>query len=335
LTLPRLPDNFAAMTPAWIRVGTSALVALIAACGEPAPREVEVVQAHGALADTTASLTLRVLDLREAPVGGLAVVLSDSSGATARHVLVDGGESDNEVVRALRRYGVRDLSLVVLTHAHTDHFGGLASVVRELAVGAFAYNGDARNLARYRELLSAVERSGARPIIVSDSLRRATIVTATDTLVVTLIPPPPWDAVDRGDPINNRSVAVHLRYGAFTALVPGDAEHAAQRWWRQRFRSLLDVDVLVASHHGANDANSSRRRPDWYKTVTPRALLIGANGRQHPHRPVLEYAARLGIATYCTSSHGSIAVRATRAGAWTVRTERPAPCAPGRESTAP
>lgn len=322
------------MTPAWIRAGASALTALMAACNEPAPRDVEVVQARGGLADTAASLTLRVLALRDAPVGGLAVLVSDSSGGTARHVLIDGGESDDEVAVALRRHGVREVALVVLTHAHTDHFGGLARVVRELPVDGFAYNGDSRNLDRYRRLLSTVERSRARAIIVSDSVRRVTVVTGSDTLVVTLIPPPPPGAVDRGDPINNRSVAVHLRYGAFTALVPGDAEHAAQRWWRQRFRSLLDVDVLVASHHGANDANSSRRRPDWYNTVTPRALLVAANGRQHPHRPVLEHAARLGIATYCTSSHGSIAVRVSR-GVWTVLTERPAPCAPGTESPAP
>jgi competence protein ComEC len=320
---------------AWMRAGASAFIILMAACHGPAPRGLAAVPARGGLEEATAPLTLRVLALRDAPVGGLAVLVSASDGPTAKHVLIDGGESDDEVVLALRRLGVRDVSLVVLTHAHTDHFGGLDRVVRELPVDAFAYNGDSRNLERYRRLLSTVERRRARPIIVSDSLRRVTVVAGPDTLLVTLIPPPPWGAVDRGDPINNRSVAVHLRYGAFTALVPGDAEHAAQRWWRQRFRSLLDVDVLVASHHGANDANSSRRRPDWYNTVTPRALLVGANGRQHPHRPVLEYATRLGIATYCTSSHGAIAVRVTRRGAWTVHTERPAPCAPGTESAAP
>ncbi|HJU66054.1 MAG TPA: MBL fold metallo-hydrolase [Gemmatimonadaceae bacterium] len=306
------------------------------ACAEPARRDVEVVQqARGALADTAASLTIRLLDLSTSKVGGLAVLVSDSSDGSAKHLLIDGGDVGARVARTLARFQVGDLSLVVLTHAHDDHYGGLDAVMRTFRVAAFAYNGDPRNLVSYRRLLSTVERSATRPIIVRDSLRRVQVVTAGDTLWVTLLPPAPRSAIRNGDPINNRSVGVHLRYGAFSALIPGDAEHAQQRWWRQRFRRLLDADVLVASHHGANDANSSPRRPDWYNSVTPRLLLVGANGRQHPHRQVLDYARRLGIATYCTSSHGSIAVRASRDGEWTVRTERSMPCAAGIEVPAP
>ncbi|MGH7717945.1 MAG: ComEC/Rec2 family competence protein [Gemmatimonadaceae bacterium] len=300
-------------------------------CNDPAPRETALGSVAPAPGDA-GSLTLRLLDVTDSEVGGLAVLVSDSSAGEVKHALIDGGERGGTALRALQRFGVASLALVVLTHAHADHFGGLATVLDALPVGAFAYNGDPRALRSYTRLLSAVEREGVRPIVVSGAPRTVAMVTGGDTLVVTLLPPPPAGAVTSGDRMNNRSVGVHLRYGRFTALVPGDAEHGQEAWWARRFGPLVDVDVLVASHHGARDANSTARRRDWYTSVTPRALLVSANGRQHPHAQVLTHAAALGLATYCTSTHGSVAVRATRAGRWSVATDRAAPCAPGRES---
>jgi competence protein ComEC len=326
------------MTRTSRRARAIAVLLAAAACGDPPQRAFE---AHGSAElrhDSTGSspadarsLTVRLLDVTDSRVGGQAVLISDSSSGEAKHVLVDGGEQAGTVLGALRRFGVRGLALVVLTHAHADHYGGLASVVRALPVAAFAYNGDARALRTYRRLLAAVDSAGVRPIVVARAVRTVTLVTAGDTLVIRLLPPPPPDRRMPGDPINNRSVGVLVRYGRFSALIPGDAEHAEQRSWVRRFDGELDADLLVASHHGSRDANSTVRSRHWYKTVTPRLLLISANGRQHPYLEVLDYARAQGVPIYCTADHGSIAVRAFRAGRWTVRTDRAGACTPGIE----
>ena len=91
------------------------------------------------------------------------------------------------------------------------------------------------------------------------------------------------------------------------------------------------VDVLVATHHGARHANSTARHTDWYRIVTPRALLIAANGRQHPYAEVLSRARAQGIPVYCTHTNGSVAARATRDGAFVVRADRTDDCSPGAE----
>ncbi len=278
------------------------------------------------------ALTLRVLDVGDSPVGGLAVLLADSSGGRARHVLIDGGEQPRTVLRALRALGVDSLALVVLTHPHTDHFGGLIDIVSELPVGAFAWSGDTRTLERFQELLARVESSGIRPIIVDSADRAVTLPVGADTLALLLLAPTPVErARQQGDPVNNRSVGVLVRYGAFSALVPGDAEHLELADWMRRLGHALDVDVLVASHHGSRDANSTARHPRWYRTVTPRALLISANGRQHPFGDVLDHARAQRIPTYCTNASGALSVRATRDGAFEVRTERPGSCRAGSE----
>src|SRR5690606_14483909 len=78
-------------------------------------------------------LVIDVLDVGQ----GDAILLR----AAGKAVLVDGGPSDAGTLAQLRRLGVERLDLVVATHPHADHVGGLTEVVRALPVGLFVDNG--------------------------------------------------------------------------------------------------------------------------------------------------------------------------------------------------
>ncbi len=312
------------------------VLAVLGACARGG-QTVRTDSATGSVARSTGSvLTLRLIDVSDSRIGGLAVLLADSAATGTRYVLVDGGEHPREVLHALRALGVDTLALVVLTHAHADHYGGLTAVLRALPTRAFAFNGDARTLASYRRLLAAVEDSHARVIVVDTATRSVTVAPAGagDTARLTLLRPPATPG-DRGDPENNRSVGVLVHFGGFSALVPGDAERDELRWWMRQYGRMLDVDVLVSGHHGSANANATERWSDWYRIVTPRALLISANGRQHPFAEVIDYARAQGIPVYCTHTSGAIRVRATPDGRWAVTTERPAACTAGSQRPRP
>jgi competence protein ComEC len=79
---------------------------------------------------------------------------------------------------------------------------------------------------------------------------------------------------------------------------------------------------LKAGHHGSSNATDDV----WLDAVAPRAVLISANGRQHPFAQVLDLLARRGIPTYCTADAGTITVRAPRGQPWNITTERAATC---------
>ena len=66
------------------------------------------------------------------------------------HVLLDAGISARRITAALRELGLspRDLSGVLLTHEHSDHVSGLATLVKQYRPPLYATVGTARAVCR-------------------------------------------------------------------------------------------------------------------------------------------------------------------------------------------
>src|SRR2546428_367741 len=89
----------------------------------------------------SAVLLIRVLDVSDARIGGDAILITDSAGGRARHLLIDASDHGDSVAALLRRFGVDTLAAVILSHPHADHYGGMPDVLRRFPVPAFAYGG--------------------------------------------------------------------------------------------------------------------------------------------------------------------------------------------------
>src|SRR5207245_3006077 len=96
--------------------------------------------------------------------------------------------------------------------------------------------------------------------------------------------------------------------GDFRMLFPGGAEQQELGWWMATAPGLLRADVLKAGHHGSDNSTSA----DVLDVVQPRAVIISANGRQHPFADVLALLDARGIPTYCTADAGTVTVRVPR-----------------------
>lgn len=157
-------------------------------------------------------------------------------------------------------------------------------------------------------------------------VRRLTLVTGRDTVELRILAPPPGcralAGAAMGDDVNNCSVGVRLVRRDFVMLFPGDAERAELGWWMMTEPALLRADVLKAGHHGSDNSTG----PALLDAVQPRAVIISANGRQHPFADVLELLAARGIPTYCTADAGTVTVRVPWDGAWAITTERKGTC---------
>jgi competence protein ComEC len=275
-------------------------------------------------------LTLHLLRVTSRSGGGDAILIADSTITPARHILIDAGD-DGGTAAQLVGLGVPALDLVVLTHAHHDHYGGLGAILDAVPVRAFAFNGQVRTAITYRRLLERLEREVAT-IIVVDELRRVRLGEGDSATVLTLIPPQRDDLAtdtDDGRRLNNGSLGARLDRGRFSFLTTGDAQLQANRRFAAEFDSLVAVTVLKAGHHGAANA----MQEFWLDATAPDLVLISANGTTHPHAEALGLIEARGIRLYCTPRHGRITLRVERSGAYAVGTAEDAEpgCAPGRD----
>lgn len=230
-------------------------------------------------------------------------------GPDGRYVLVDAGEPTARVRDVLRRLRVPQLDLVVISHYHHDHIGGLPAVFDALPVANVLENGMAATTQSFARTIAAIERRGSRVLRASE--RNVSVGAVT----LQVLPPNP-----RADDQNLASVGVIASYGEFRLLLTGDAETETLAWWTGR-GTIPRVSIAKAGHHGSRNG-TTRALVD---AAAPSAVVISAgrdNSYGHPHREALALWARRTRLLVRTDVEGSIAVRGCRDGSFRVRTER-------------
>lgn len=219
-----------------------------------------------------------------------------------KSVLVDAGptEADRVVLDALRREGVGRLDLVLLTHPHLDHFGGLRSVLREVPAGLLLDPGFDHPGETYRRLLAWLEETKT-PYKVARAGRKIDLGGGA-TLTV-LAPRDPLFSGTRSD-ANANSVVARLDYGTVSVLFTGDAEEETEARLLADGASL-GVTVLKVAHHGSAHSTSSR----FLAATKPKAAVASAgrdNDYGHPHPDTLGRLERAGVEIYRTDVDGTV-----------------------------
>jgi competence protein ComEC len=304
------------------------------------------------------TLIVRFFDLGDnaSGGGGDAILLTDSSSAGSFSALVDAGpfgpaQDPGYVARRLAALGVDTLEMVLLTHAHSDHFAGLEPVLRGVHVRRFYHNGQQRSLSDYRRLLSTAAADADSVIEV----REPTVLPLSrsdSASVLALVPPLPTylstDVDATNEPgesheLNEGSVGVSVAHGpsgGFRMFLAGDGETEANRRWLMDYPELVRaVTVLKVGHHGANNAvfdDGHAGATEWLSFTHPQVAVISANGTTHPRRAALaSLLSRPATRTYCTNVHGDVTIRVAPDGSYRVSVERnPASdCVAGTEAT--
>jgi competence protein ComEC len=196
--------------------------------------------------------------------------------------------------------GIRTLDVVVASHGHEDHIGGMPAVIedfhpKELWIGAEP------DSAPWQAVREAAARNGVK-IVPMQSPRRFAFGGAD----LQVLAPLPY-YVPAGAATNDDSLVLRLSYGRHAFLLTGDVERPVERWMLDE-NEIQHADVLKAAHHGSRTSSTEQ----FLDAVSPAFAVISLgfeNSYGFPNREVLDRLRDRGVMVLRTDQEGLVSIR--------------------------
>jgi len=272
------------------RIAAIALMAAIASCGfddglissDPVPD-----------ASTPESiLTATFIDVWQ----GDAALFELPGGET---VLIDGGDDgygQGAVVPLLEQRGVDVIDLMILTHPHADHCGGLDEVMAEVEVLEIWENGEGGDSLDWDAYVAARDAEGASVLFPAVGHSETFGDVTLDVLHT--------DSGYEGE--NNDSLVVRISHRGVVFLTTGDVEAEAQEEIHLERGDLLGCEVIKVPHHGS----WNQHEPFAVASDPEVAVISSGLGNQygHPAEETLALYGGIGAAICRTDLAGDVEV---------------------------
>ncbi len=245
-----------------------------------------------------------------------------------KSVLVDAGVpgSGKVVLAALQRYGVKQIDLMVATHAHADHIGGADEVIKAIKVYKVLDSKVPNTTKNYEDFLSAIVSNIENPkenFIGASPGQKFDLGGGAQLTVLAPIQPffKQSDIRSGGNEPNANSVVTRLDYGDFSMLLTGDAEAETEERIIAGGGNVA-AKILKVGHHGSKYATTEK----FLRQGRFEAAIIsnGAENRYgHPSQEALDRLRKLGIKLHRTDLEGEITI-ISRGQGYEIKPERPA-----------
>lgn len=241
------------------------------------------------LSDESKGLELHIIDVGQ----GDSMLIKKGS----LEILIDAGpnEEGKNVLKYLKGNFVKEIDLVISTHPHEDHIGGMDVVLDNIAVKRVIDSGDSLDTKTYRDYMRAVKESGAE--LVYDN----NLIYDFGDVSVQII-----ELGDNHKNANENSVVSVISYNGKNILAAGDLEEDLEDELTQILRSKnIKIDFYKASHHGSKTSNSK----ELLDYIDPEVVVISAgvdNKYKHPNKKAMQTFLDITSRVYSTQKSGNI-----------------------------
>lgn len=214
-------------------------------------------------------------------------------------ILIDAGPRSNskELLEQLKAKNIDDFELVIATHPHEDHIGGMVDVFKEYEVKAFYSPKITHTTKTYENLVKAVKDEGLK----TKELKGGMVINLGEGAKFEVFTPQKSEYEE----LNDYSPIMKLSFGDTSYLFTGDAEKLAEEEALAKYKTSLDSDVIKFGHHGSSSSSSNA----FIEAVSPKYGIISCakdNKYGHPHRETLDIIKKYNIKTFRTDTDGEI-----------------------------
>ncbi len=243
-------------------------------------------------AASPAALQVSFIDVGQ----GDSALIRDDSGFD---LLIDGGKpaAGPTVVAYLREQSLDDLDAIVVSHADSDHVGGLINVLQamDIPIEKVYYNGYAGTTVIWSNFEAAVAARG----LALEALQFPLELPLGDSTAYILNPLPGLDNPET----NDASVVILLAHPDARLLFPGDIDNVVEAKILVRGTPVA-ADLLKVTHHGSAYGSSS----EFLAAVQPvdAVISVGENSYGHPNQETIDRLVTAGATIWRTDLEGTI-----------------------------
>jgi DNA internalization-related competence protein ComEC/Rec2 len=242
-------------------------------------------------ADATGVLQVSFLDVGQAD----SILIKLPGGKT---MLIDAGNNDDgkTVVNFLKSQGVKNLDVLVGTHPHEDHIGGMDDVIEAFDIEKIYMPKVTTTTRTFKDVLRAAEKKNLK----ITAARGGMSIPLEEGLQADILAP----NSSRYEELNNYSVVIKITYKDTSFLFTGDAEKLSEQEMLDKHYDLR-ADVLKVAHHGSSSGTSE----EFLSAVSPEYAVISVgknNDYGHPHRETMRRLAAHGVKVYTTAENGNL-----------------------------
>ena len=199
----------------------------------------------------------------------------------------------SKVVKYLQDRGISTIDVVVATHPHEDHIGGMAAVLNAFIVKQFVDSGYPHTTTTYENMLNLIDKKNIpfRTVTNGDTI-------AFDPAITVQVLNPQKSFTDD---INQNSVVLKMTYGKVSFLFTGDAGEPIENIY---VGNSGHADILKVAHHGSSTSTGSA----FLSKITPSVSVIevgAGNSYGHPTASTLQRLQQAGSTIYRTNLDGT------------------------------
>lgn len=190
----------------------------------------------------------------------------------SQQLLIDTGPNQNITTKLNQYLPFYDqkIELVIITHPHDDHYGGLLAIMDNYQIEQLLIGPDANLDPEFKNYL---DYASAKNIQIRYAQTKQFINFGQDK--ITLISPE-----TTSDDDNDHSIIAKIESPTTSILACGDATQIIEKDLITDYPDLLPSQILKISHHGSKTSSSE----DFIQKVHPETAIIsvGTNKFNHP-----------------------------------------------------